>query len=426
MKLTEHTRTKIICTIGPKCNSEKALKELKMSGMDIARINMSHGLYDEVQLTVNNIVKIRGDDTLPLLAFDTRGPEIRVKIEKPVEIKEGERVVLSGLDGNGKIKINLDKLDKIKKGMDVLVDDGNLRMVVDRDGDEVVCVAANSYTVKPGKAMNIPDMKMDEGVPTEKDKNDIFLGLKNKVDYVFLSFISNAAEIRKVRDFIRDMNGHMPVLIAKIENKEAIRNINEIIKEADGIMVARGDLAVEIGMEHCFSAQKMITKKCLLMKKPFIMATQMLESMTEASTPTRAEVSDVGNAVLDNCDCVMLSGETATGRHPAHVVRTMKTIVKDAEFFKYGERKDKSRAMLIFMHHYSDHVVELKYSYKAPVVIISKDEHVLRQVGHHAGFFCFKMKSDEHYEQTIERVKKSYGIDEYEWIIVGDERDNIN
>ncbi|ELQ75936.1 Pyruvate kinase, partial [Trachipleistophora hominis] len=309
---------------------------------------------------------------------------------------------------------------------DVLIDDGKLRMVVDLDGDEIVCVAMNDHMVKPNKAVNIPDMKMDKSVPTEKDKNDIFLGLKNKIDYVFLSFVSNAAEIRKVRDFIRDMNGHMPVLIAKIENKEAIRNINEIIEEADGIMIARGDLAVEIGIKHCFSAQKMITKKCLVMKKPFIMATQMLESMTEESTPTRAEVSDVGNAVLDNCDCVMLSGETASGRHPAHVVRTMKTIISDAEFFKYGEQWKKSRALLIFMHHYSDHVIELKYSYKVPLVVISNDESILRRVGHHAGFFCFKMENDETREQTIKRIKQLCGIDEYEWIVVGDENDCAN
>lgn len=427
MKLQNRTRTKIICTIGPKSDNCATLRELKRNGMDISRINMSHGTHETHQKTIDNIVRIRENDVYPGIALDTKGPEMRLKIEGPLEIKEGEKIKLSGLDGNGQIKINFANMGKIKKGMLVLIDDGKLQLEVVQvqDGKEIICRAQNSHVVLPNKAVNIPDAGMDESVPTEKDRDDILFGLKNRVDYIFLSFVNNATEIRNVRAFIRGMGDHMPVIIAKIESKESVKNINEIIAEADGIMVARGDLSVEIGLKYSFSAQKMITKKCLQKKKPVIMATQMLESMCNNGFPTRAEISDIGNAVLDSCDCVMLSGETAAGHFPALSVKTMKTVINDAEFFKYGEQRENAKILLIFMNNYSDHVVELKYSYKVPIVVISKNEKLLRGISHHLGFFSFKMGDNESQNEALKRAVAFFKIDKYEWVVVEQEEEII-
>lgn len=419
MDTMKYTRTRVVCTIGPSSSSRDVLEEMKRCGMDVARINMSHGQHDTVQSTIRTIREIRGVDSLPRIALDTKGPEIRIVSDVPIEIVEGEAYRLSEPDGSGQIKMTLSDVSRIKKGMNVLIDDGKARLEVVSVADGVLCVARNSYTIKPKKAVNIPDIVMDESVPTEKDRSDILFGVENGVDYIFLSFVSRASEIRDVRQLIRENCRSMPLIYAKIENKSGIRHIDEIIDEADGIMVARGDMSVEVGLKHTFSAQKMVTRKCLVKKKPIIMATHMLESMTGSSTPTRAEISDVGNAVLDGCDAVMLSAETASGKHPVLAVQAMKTIVEDAEFFKYGRLQKDRKCLVVFMECYSSSIVDMKHLHSSMLVVASSSDEVLCNACCYAGLACFKMEHNESHEKAIDRIKKHYMLDECEWIVVG-------
>jgi pyruvate kinase len=331
-----YRRTSIICTIGPKTNSVEKINELRKCGLNIVRMNFSHGSYEYHQSVIDNA---RNSEKAyagrPIaIALDTKGPEIRTgntPDDKDIPIKAGhelnittdEKYKTASDDSNMYVDYaNITKV--IEKGRIIYVDDGVLSFqVLDVVDDKTIRVkAVNNGNIASRKGVNLPKTDVDLPPLSEKDKADLRFGVKNKVDMVFASFIRQASDITAIREVLGE-DGKDVQIIAKIENQQGVNNFDEILKLTDGVMVARGDLGIEIPPAHVFIAQKMMITKCNLAGKPVICATQMLESMTYNPRPTRAEVSDVGNAVLDGADCVMLSGETAKGNYPNEAVTMM-------------------------------------------------------------------------------------------------------
>lgn len=328
-------RINIICTIGP--SSRRILEKMVHSGMSVARLNFSHGTYEQYKEIILDLKKIRKDLKIskPAIAIDTKGPELRLKIKKDVQINVGETVTLSNGTDEADFEIQLNNIAQVQVGQIVLFDDGKIQFeVIENKNSIIKMISKNSHFVKNNKAVNIPGILMDEITPTKKDIADINFGLEQEVDMFFLSFVNTAEEVRSCRKLVPADVKTPPLFISKIESLLGLQNIEEIVQESDGIMIARGDLSVEIGFENLFSAQKQITAFCKKYNKPFIMATQMLESMCESPVPYRSEISDIGNAVLDMCDCTMLSGESAGGKYPLESVEVMKKIILDAENYQ--------------------------------------------------------------------------------------------
>jgi pyruvate kinase len=334
---------RIICTIGPKTQTVDALKQLMERGMSVARMNFSHGSYEFHKTTIDNVRQAAKEMKMHIaIALDTKGPEIRTgKFTSPtgVELKAGETVLVTSdtsfeLTGDAtKFYIDYPNLSKVTRvGGHIFIDDGvlNLEIVEKVDATTLKCLIHNTHVLTNQKGCNLPQANVDLPAVSEKDKADLAFGAKEDVDMIFASFIRNAQQVREVRAALGDKGSKIQV-IAKIENHQGVEDIDAIIDEADGIMVARGDLGVEIPAEKVVVAQKLLISKCNVAGKPVICATQMLESMTTNPRPTRAEVSDVANAVLDGADCVMLSGETAKGKYPNEVVSYMAKICLEAQ-----------------------------------------------------------------------------------------------
>lgn len=334
-------KTKIVCTLGPATSTEEIIIKMCEVGMDIARLNFSHGSHKE-QLSlikkIRNAAKIVGEPIA--IMQDLQGPKIRTGLleNKTVELKAGNKFVLTPSDVLGNEKIvstsykNLAK--EVEVGDNILMDDGLLQFkVIGCTEKDVITEVIHGGILKERKGINLPGVKLNVPAFTEKDLKDLEFGIQNDVDYVALSFVRTAEDIRQLKKFIIskiDKGRKLPI-IAKIEKIEALKNIDEIIKEADGIMVARGDLGVECELQEVPIAQKMICKKANEAGKPVIIATQMLESMIENPRPTRAEANDVANAVLDGADAVMLSGETSVGKFPIETIKIMESVVRRAE-----------------------------------------------------------------------------------------------
>ena len=333
-------RTKIICTLGPAVDSEEMIKALIENGMDAARLNFSHGTHDEHRVRIERIRQVAASmgANIPLI-LDTKGPEIRTREFKDgsVILKEGSSFTLYASkdhegDENG-VSITYPYLaEEVEKGTSILIDDGLCSLTVTSiNGPDVVCRVNNTSKVSNHKSINIPGVDIDQPFISETDRADILFGIEMDVDYISASFVRTADDVKKMRKLLNVNGGEKIKIIAKIECRSGIDNLDEIIKVADGIMVARGDMGVEIPFKELPVIQKMMIKKCCKAGKIVVTATQMLESMTEHSRPTRAEVSDVANAIFDGTTCTMLSGETAAGKYPIEAVKTMSDIAEYTE-----------------------------------------------------------------------------------------------
>jgi pyruvate kinase len=342
-------KTKIICTLGPASSSMETLRLMVESGMDIARLNFSHGSHDEHLATLNKVREVVRKTGAPVAILqDLQGPKIRIgNLTVPsIELRAGEHISITTeniVGGPGRVSTTYEGLvGDLRTGEDILVDDGKLRLRVDAiKGREVLCEVLVGGMLLPHKGINLPGVAVSAPSLTEKDLRDLEFGLAHDVDFIALSFVRTAEDVRNLREEIsrRKPDTARPPIIAKIEKPQAIANIDEIIAEADGIMVARGDLGVELPPEDVPVHQKMIIDRCNNAGKPVVVATQMLESMVENTTPTRAEASDVANAVVDGGDAVMLSGETSVGKHPIEAVRMMERIIRKVESEKVGRAR---------------------------------------------------------------------------------------
>lgn len=339
--MKDFRKTKIIGTIGPASESEEMLTKLMNAGLNVCRINFSHGGYEENAEKIATIKRVRKNLNVPIsMALDTKGPEIRTgKLEsgdEKVTITEGQEFTFVHDDiigNNTKATLSYKELYKdVKPGSTILVDDGAIEFrVKEVIGQDILCVAQNTGRLGSRKTMNIPDAIVELPALGEKDIKDITNGVKAGFDYIFASFVRRADDVRQIRKLLDDNGGQHIGIISKIESQEGIDKFEEILAESDGIMVARGDMGVEIPFYQVPIVQKHIIKRCNEVGKPVITATQMLESMTSNPRPTRAEVSDVANAVYDLTGCIMLSGECAMGKYPVECVTDMDKISKAIE-----------------------------------------------------------------------------------------------
>ncbi len=332
-------KTKIVATIGPASNSVEKIKELFQAGVNAARINFSHGSHESHGQTIEKVKHVRDELGLPIpLILDTKGPEIRTKLLKTetVNLEKGNMFVLTTDDIEGdetRVSVTYDDITKdLKPGSTVLIDDGLIELTVrEISGNDVICEIMNSGVLGSRKGVNLPDVHLSLPALAEKDIEDIKFGIKVGFDYIAASFIRSANDVREIRKVLKENGGSSIKIIAKIENREGVNNLDEILGVADGIMVARGDLGVEIPLEEVPVIQKRMIKKCRDYGKPVITATQMLESMVNNPRPTRAEANDVANAIFDGTDAIMLSGETAKGKYPVEAVETMVKIALKIE-----------------------------------------------------------------------------------------------
>ena len=333
-------KTKIICTMGPNTNDETLMRKLVQNGMDIARFNFSHGDHEEQKGRMDMLKKIREEENKPIaILLDTKGPEIRtgvLKDGKKVQLEAGETFTLTTdeIVGDNKIVSITYKglVEDVKAGSTILIDDGLIELKVkDKKGNNINCEIVNGGELGEKKGVNVPNVAIRLPAITDKDRDDLKFGVEQGVDFIAASFVRNAECILEIKSFLRECKAPYIPVIAKIENFEAIKNIDEIIRCADGIMVARGDLGVEIPAEEVPYLQKTIIQKCNDNFKPVITATQMLDSMMRNPRPTRAEVTDVANAVYDGTDAVMLSGETAAGKYPVDALKMMADIAEMTE-----------------------------------------------------------------------------------------------
>ncbi len=332
-------KTKIICTVGPASEDRQILRSMMLNGMNGARLNFSHGTQEGQKRKIDLIKELREELNLPIpIILDTKGPEIRTGrfAEKEVLLTEGQKYILTTEDVLGTSEMcsvsYKGLIEDVKPGNKVLIDDGLVGMTIDEiTGSRIICTVNNSGIIKDYKSVNIPGVRVKLPAITDKDKDDILFGIGEQIDFIAQSFVRESADVKEMRAFLEENGAEHVKIIAKIENKEGVDNISDIIQAADGIMVARGDLGVEIPAEQVPLIQKKIIKLCNFAGKPVITATQMMDSMIRNPRPTRAEAADVANAIFDGTDVIMLSGETASGRYPEESVRTMNDIAITTE-----------------------------------------------------------------------------------------------
>lgn len=332
-------RTKIVCTLGPATDDYAVLKAMVRAGMNVARLNFSHGTYDDHRARIEMVKRARKETGVPVaILLDTKGPEIRIKTFKSgkVELKKGNKFVLTTREIEGSetgVSITYDELPKyVKKGARILVNDGLIELKVDSiNATDIVTTVQNDGMLSDRKSINLPDTEIDMPYLSDIDRADIEFGISQDVDYIAMSFVRSVEDVRIVKQLLNANDANDIQLIAKIENRSGVDNVMSILAECDGVMVARGDMGVEIPFEELPGIQKDIISRCYRQGKKVITATQMLESMINNPRPTRAEISDVANAIYDGSSAIMLSGETAAGSYPVEAVRTMATIAERAE-----------------------------------------------------------------------------------------------
>ena len=408
-------KTKIVCTIGPASESIDTLKELIKTGLNVCRLNFSHGNYEEHGKRIDNIKAARNEMKLPIaILLDTKGPEIRTgKFSSPeVNLVEGQNFIITMEDVLGdetKCTVSYKELvNDVKPGNQILIDDGLVGLAVKEiKGQEILCIVQNAGTIKDNKGVNVPNVKINLPAITPKDKKDIEFGIEQGIDFIAASFVRKASDVLAIREILEEHNATNIQIISKIENQEGVDNIDEILEVSDGLMVARGDLGVEIPTEDIPIVQKELIKKCNILGKPVITATQMLDSMIRNPRPTRAEVTDVANAIFDGTDAIMLSGETAAGKYPLESVKTMASIAIRAEqtldYEELLKTKVKLRQLNItnaISHATCTTAIDLKasaiitatasgytarmvssYRPSAPIIAATNSEMVMRQMG---------------------------------------------
>lgn len=332
-------KTKIVCTIGPATNNEEMLRNLMLAGMDVARINFSHGTHEAAKEMVDRIKKVREELDIPVaILLDTKGPEIRLKSFKDgkVMLKEGQTFTLCTDDVEGDdqmVSITYKNLpNDVNIGSRILIDDGLIELqVASIKSNRIVCIVNNGGEVSNSKGVNVPNVELSMPYMSEKDKSDILFGIEQGFDFIAASFVRTAEDVLEIRQILEHNGGRDIAVLAKIENAQGVKNIDSILNVADGIMVARGDMGVEIDMQDLPVIQKTLIKKTYRACKRVITATQMLDSMIRNPRPTRAEISDVANAIYDGTSAIMLSGETAMGKYPIEAVKTMASIAERTE-----------------------------------------------------------------------------------------------
>ncbi len=406
-------KAKIVCTIGPASESVETLKKLIHAGMNVARLNFSHGSHEEHAARIVNIRRACEETGKQVaILLDTKGPEIRTGTlgVDSVELVEGNRMILTTEEVAGtaeRVSITYAELPRdVKAGDTILIDDGLIGLFVEKvEGNEIVCEIKNGGTLKSKKGVNVPGVKINLPGITEKDAQDIVFGIEQGVDFIAASFVRKASDILEIREILERHHAKIDI-IAKIENQEGVDNVDEILAVADGLMVARGDLGVEIPAEEVPLVQKQLIKKCNDLGKPVITATQMLDSMQRNPRPTRAEASDVANAIFDGTDAIMLSGETAAGKYPVESVETMNRIAVRAEqelnyreiLFAHAVQKQATitdaisqavsnaaldlDAAAVITATESGHTARMvsKYRPKAPIVAVTPHESVMRRL----------------------------------------------
>ncbi|QNL43626.1 pyruvate kinase [Oscillibacter hominis] len=331
-------KTKIVCTLGPATDREDVLRGMMESGMNVARFNFSHGSHEEHKARLEMVKKLRQEMALPVAAMlDTKGPEIRLKTfaKGVAELEAGQEFTLTTRDVEGDEHICAvtyrDLPGDVAAGGTILLDDGLIRLTVQEvTGQDILCRVENSGRIKNRKGVNVPGVRLSIPYMSAQDREDILFGIEEGFDFVAASFTRSAADVLEIRRLIESKGSTMRI-IAKIENQEGVNNLSEILSVADGIMVARGDMGVEIDFTEIPIIQKDIIAQCASCGKPVITATQMLDSMMENPRPTRAEITDVANAIYDGTSAIMLSGETAAGKYPLEAVRTMAAIAQRTE-----------------------------------------------------------------------------------------------
>ena len=332
-------KTKIVCTIGPACNNEETLTKMCLAGMNVARLNFSHGTHEDHKANIELIKRVREKLDIPIaILLDTKGPEYRIKTFKDgkIMLEEGDRFTFTSRDIEGDetcVSVSYKHLpEEMSVGQRILLNNGLVIFEVESvEGSEIHCRVIVGGELSNRKSMSFPGKVLDQVYLSDYDKRDLLFGIENDVDFIACSFVSRKQDLVDVKDFLRDNGGADIDIIAKIENRSGVENIREICEECDGIMIGRGDMGVEIPFEELPGIQKYLITTCRLLGKRVITATEMLESMIHNPRPTRAEISDVANAVYDGTSAIMLSGETAAGKYPVLTVETMARIALQTE-----------------------------------------------------------------------------------------------
>ncbi len=443
-------KTKIVCTMGPNTNDRELMMKLAEGGMDIARFNFSHGDHKEQKMRMDLLKSVREELGKPIaILLDTKGPEIRtgqLKDGKKVTLKEGQTFILTTEEVEGdtsRVSITYDGLNRdVEPGKTILIDDGLIELkVVNIHDTEIICSVVNGGELGEKKGVNVPNVPVRLPALTQKDKDDITFGVEQGVDFIAASFVRSAEGILEIKALLKECGAPHIAVIAKIENGEGIKNIDEILHCADGIMVARGDLGVEIPPQEVPYLQKMLIQKCNEYYKPVITATQMLDSMIRNPRPTRAEVTDVANAVYDGTDAVMLSGETAQGKYPVEALQMMVEVVKNTEehldyesiLLKAQEHRKKSissaiaystvataanlRARCIIAPTVTGDTARVvsKFHPEAPIIGVSPNVETLRKMQLYRGVYPVKSvpceTTDEVMEEAIYLSKMKQYVD---------------